>query len=214
MNICAYATAIIACLILNKKTLYLRWNITMRNKAIKFASICNVLNILNVCVFAFSPLCAYAQSTTPDQEVLSFYKKYMIACDEFDNKPKKGTVDDLFCGVDIKRYITEPLLKKLVRSYTAQPTGELLPPWDPNYLGDSDYFLHTQDVDAQWSSFMTAKTIHENKSTSVVRLFMDVPKSSGGPLAICVRAQRDQDRWKIYQVDLSTDNDLPNCKGR
>ena len=183
----------------------------MRNKLTKYIVIVSVLSVFILILF---PLSTQAQSTSPDQEVLGFYKKYMIACDEFDNKPKKGTVDDLFCGVDIKRYITEPLLKKLVRSYTSQPTGDLLPPWDPNYLGDSDYFLHTQDVDAQWSSFMTAKTIHEYKNTSVVRLFMDLPKSSGGPLAICVRVLRDQDRWKIYQVDLATDNDLPTCKGR
>ncbi|GBQ40023.1 hypothetical protein AA0614_1853 [Komagataeibacter saccharivorans NRIC 0614] len=111
----------------------------------------------------------------------------MIACAQFVNKPKQRDMDDLFCGVDIKKYITKSLFEKIVRSYKSEPEGDLLPPWSPNYLGDSDYFLHIQDFDAQWASSMSSKIIHKNKNMSVVRLFMDFPKDSGESLAICVR---------------------------
>ena len=175
----------------------LDWHIVMKNHAIKCTGIQNRLKILSFCVLVFFPFRTHAQSITPEQEVLGFYKKYMIACAQFINKPKQEDMDDLFCGVDIKKYITKSLFEKIVRSHKSEPEGDLLPPWSPNYLGDSDYFLHIQDFDAQWASSMSTRIIHKNKNMSVVRLFMDFSKDSGESLAICVRLQRDKVGWKF-----------------
>ena len=87
----------------------LDWHIVMKNHAIKCTGIQNRLKILSFCVLVFFPFRTHAQSITPEQEVLGFYKKYMIACAQFINKPKQEDMDDLFCGVDIKKYITKSL---------------------------------------------------------------------------------------------------------
>lgn len=114
--------------------------------------------------------------------------------------------------MDIQKYITKSLYEKIMRSQRAQPIGDLLPDTDPNYLGDSDYFTHTQDFAAEWASLISVKKIREDNNKAVVRVFMDSSKKSQDSLAVCVRLQRDKNSWKINLVDLAPENLLPSCK--
>jgi hypothetical protein len=178
----------------------------MKNQAIEFTDIHNALKILSICTFVFFPVWAHAQGTKPEQKVLEFYQKYATACDQ--QSPEKPDVDpdDLFCNVDIKKYITQGLYKKIVHAYKAGVYGDL--------AGDRDYFTHTQDFSVQWISGMKATEVEKSQNNSVVRLFMRFPKGAGASRAVCVRLQRDGNDWKIYQVDPSLETNLPDCKGK
>lgn len=112
----------------------------MKNQDIKGICLRNYVKILGICILAFFPLRVNAQSKTLDQTVLDFYQKYMIACRQFSQCPTEKDEDAFFCGMDIKKYITKSLFEKIVRSRKAEPSGDLLSPSDPNYLGDGDYF--------------------------------------------------------------------------
>lgn len=192
--------------ILNRKTYILDQYIAMRNQSIKFTGIRNGYKILPFSIFILFPLWANAQSTTPAQEVLEFYQKYMTACAQpFMEKPNLE-LDGLFCNMDIKNYVTSQIYKKIIHAYKAGVYGDL--------AGDSDYFTHTQDFSVEWISGMKATEIEKSRNNSVVRLFMSVPQEAGESQAVCVRLQREGNDWKIYQVDPSLDTDLPDCKSK
>jgi hypothetical protein len=178
----------------------------MKNQAIKSIGIHNGLKILNICIFLLSPFWAYAQSTVPEQKVLRFYKKYMIACDHVFSDDTGSNLSGLFCNMDIEKYITKGLHKKIIHAYKSGTYGDL--------TGGGNYFTHTQDFDARWASYMTAKEIKSDRHDSVVRLFMNFPKEVGESLAVCVRLHREGNDWKIYQVDTGYDNNLPDCQNK
>ena len=77
-----------------------------------------------------------------------------------------------------------------------------------------DVYSKSQDFDARWASYMTAKEIKSDRNDSVVRLFMNFPKEVGESLAVCVRLHREGNDWKIYQVDTGYDNNLPDCQNK
>lgn len=185
----------------------------MPNHTRQFTEIRHGLTLSALILFmaAFFPFWANAQTTTPEQMTLNFYKKYMIQCAK-DFGPPSGNINrDYFCNMDIQKYITKSLYEKIMRSQRAQPIGDLLPDTDPNYLGDSDYFTHTQDFAAEWASLISVKKIRGDNNQAVVRVFMDFSKKSQESLSICVRLQRDKNSWKINLVDLAPENLLPSC---
>ena len=188
--------------------------ITMQNHRLQLTGTRHGLKLSALALFiaAFFPFWANAQTTTPEQMTLGFYKKYMVECSKNTESLPRSVNNNYFCGMNIKKYITKSLYEKIMRSYHAQPVGDMLPDSDPNYLGDSDYFTHTQDFAAEWASLISVKTIKEDKVKAVVRVFMDFPKNAGESQAICVRLQHAQNGWKIYLVDLALYNPLPDCK--
>lgn len=165
-------------------------------------------------IAVFFPFLANAQTTTPEQMTLGFYKKYMVECSKNAGVLSGSANNDYFCGMNIKKYITKSLYEKIMRSYHAQPVGDMLPDSDPNYLGDADYFTHTQDFAAEWAALISVKTIKEDKDKAVVRVFMASSGTASDAQAICVRLQRAQSGWKIYLADLALYNTLPDCKER
>jgi hypothetical protein len=181
-------------------------HIAMRNQAIKSSSIRNGWKILSACIFTIFPLSTYAQSGTPAQEVLKFYQKYITTCDQLFSNETGNNLDGLFCNMDIEKYITKGLHRKIIHAYKSGTYGDL--------TGDRNYFTHTQDFDARWASFMSATEIKTGRNNSVVRLLMTFPKGAGEPLAVCVRLRREGTDWKIYQVDPSLYTDLPDCKDK
>ncbi|WP_102324891.1 DUF3828 domain-containing protein [Komagataeibacter saccharivorans] len=178
----------------------------MKSQSIKFTGIRNGYKILTLCIFTLFPLWAHAQSTTPAQEVLEFYQKYMTACAQPSMDEPNRELDGLFCNMDIKNDVTSQLYKKIIHAYKAGIYGDL--------AGDRDYFTHTQDFSVEWTSGMKATKIKENSNNAIVRLFMSFPPGAGDPLAVCVRLHRESSVWKIYQVDPSLDTDLPDCKSK
>lgn len=180
--------------------------IAMKNQVIKFTDIHNQLKILNVCIFILFPFWAYAQNTKPEQTVLEFYQKYMITCDQLFSNVANKNRDGLFCNMDIEKYITKELHKKIIHAYETGTYSDL--------TGDRNYFTHTQDFDARWASFMSVTEIKVDGNHSVIRLLMNFPKGAGEPLAVCVRLHRESSDWKIYQVDPSLDTDIPDCKDK
>jgi hypothetical protein len=178
----------------------------MKSHAIKFTDIHNGLKILSSCIVLLFPFWAYAQSTVPEQKVLNFYQKYMTSCGKMFSKNTKNNLSSLFCNMDIEKYITTGLHKKIIHAYKSGTYGDL--------TGGGDYFTHTQDFDTHWPSSMTAEEIKSDRNNSVIRLLMTFPKGAGGPLAVCVRLRRENTDWKIYQVDPSLYTDLPDCKDK
>ncbi|MFT8368287.1 MAG: DUF3828 domain-containing protein [Acetobacter papayae] len=170
------------------------------------------LSALALFIAAFFPFWANAQTTTPEQMTLGFYKKYMVECSKNTESLPRSVNNNYFCGMNIKKYITKSLYEKIMRSYHAQPVGDMLSDSDPNYLGDSDYFTHTQDFAAEWASLISVKTIKEDKDKAVVRVFMASSGQVSDAQAICVRLQHTKSGWKIYLVDLALYNPLPDCK--
>ena len=181
-------------------------HIAMRKQSIKSSGIRNGLTLLNACILTFFPFHAYAQSSTPAQEVLEFYQKYMTTCDQLFSNETGNNLDGLFCNMDIEKYITKGLHKKIIHAYKSGTYGDL--------TGGGNYFTHTQDFDTRWASYMTAKEIKSDRHDSVVRLFMNFPKEVGESLAVCVRLHREGNDWKIYQVDTGYDNNLPDCQNK
>ncbi|MBO1324826.1 YbjP/YqhG family protein [Acetobacter sp. TBRC 12305] len=178
----------------------------MKKQPIKFTNIHNRLKMLGVCIFVFFPLWVRAQRITPEQKVLEFYQNYMTACAQPFPGKSKVNLDGLFCNMDIKNYVTKTLYKKIIHAYKSGIYGDL--------TGDRDYFTHTQDFDVQWIAGMKAMETEKSGNNSVIRLLMNFPKGTGEPLAVCIRLQRDGNDWKIYQVDPSLYNDLPDCKDK
>jgi glucose-6-phosphate 1-dehydrogenase len=178
----------------------------MRNQSIKFTGIRSEYKILSFCIFTLFPFWAYAQSTTSAQKVLEFYQKYMITCDHVFNNGTEKKRDGLFCNMDIGKYITKELHKKIISAYKSGTYSDL--------TGDRNYFTHTQDFDARWASFMSVTEIKADRNNSVIRLLINFPKGAGEPLAVCVRLHRESSVWKIYQVDPSLYTDLPDCKDK
>jgi hypothetical protein len=177
----------------------------LKKQAIKYTDIHNGLKILICNIFLLFPFSAYAKNATPDKVVLEFYKQYMSTCNQPFDQPPGSISESLFCGLDIDKYITKKLQTKITAAYNSGKYGDL--------AGDADYFTHTQDFDAHLTSFMKAKVIREDKNRAIVRLLVDLTTDFAKPFAVCVRLQRDGNNWKIYQVDPSLDNNLPDCKG-
>ncbi|KAA8388028.1 DUF3828 domain-containing protein [Acetobacter sp. DmW_136] len=204
MDICACSMVILGYQISSREPYILVQHIAMRNQSIKFTGIRNGYKILTLCIFTFFPLWAYAQSTTPAQEVLEFYQKYMINCDHMFSNGVEKNRDGLFCNMNIGKYITKELHNKIISAYNSGTYS--------NLTGDRNYFTHTQDFDARWASFMSVTEIKADRNNSVIRLLMNFPKGAGEPLAVCVRLHRESSVWKIYQVDPSLYTDLPDCR--
>ena len=181
-------------------------HIAMKNQTIKFIDIHNQLKILNIFIFILFPFWAYAQNTKPEQTVLEFYKKYMITCDQLFSNFEIKNRDGLFCNMDIEKYITKGLHKKIAHAYETGTYSDL--------TGNRNYFTHTQDFDALWAAFMSVTEIKTDGNHSIIRLLMNFPKGAGEPLAVCVRLHREDSNWKIYQVDPPLDTDLPDCNGQ
>ncbi|MCI1439125.1 DUF3828 domain-containing protein [Acetobacter peroxydans] len=180
-------------------------HIAVRNQAIKSSGIRYGRTLLNACILTFFPFCTYAQSATPDKIVLEFYTQYMSTCDQPFDRPPGSISESLFFGLDIDKYITKKLQEKITAAYNSGKYGDL--------AGDADYFTHTQDFDAHLTSSMKAKVIKEDRKRAIVRLLVDLKTNFAKPFAVCVRLQREGNNWKIYQVDPSLDNNLPDCKG-
>jgi hypothetical protein len=121
------------------------------------------------------------------------------------DRPPGSISESLFCGLDINKYTTKKLQEKITAAYNSGKYGDL--------AGDADYFTHTQDFDAHLTSFMKAKVIKEDRKRAIVRLLVDMTTNFSKPFAVCVRLQREGNNWKIYQVDPSLDNNLPDCTG-
>ena len=207
LDICVCLMAVSGYQILNRSAdCILGQYIAMKSQAIKLIDIHNQLKMLSVCIFVFFPFWAYAQNGKPEQKVLEFYQKYMTACAQPSMDEPNHELDGLFCNMDIKNYITSQLYKKIIHAYKAGVYGDL--------AGDRDYFTHTQDSSAEWTSGMKATKIKENGDNAIVRLFMSFPPGAGDPLAVCVRLHRESSVWKIYHVDPSLYTDLPDCKDR
>lgn len=75
----------------------------MKNQDIKGICLRNYVKILGICILAFFPLRANAQSKTLDQTVLDFYQKYMIACSQFSQGPTEKDEDAFFLRYGYKK---------------------------------------------------------------------------------------------------------------
>lgn len=173
--------------------------IEAKGQAIKFTGIHSLLKTLTIYMLIFVPFCVHAQSVTPEQKVLEFYRWYISA---YEHSCKDAQYNLLY-DEKIENYITSELRDEMIRKY-GDP--------DNDFYEGVGYFLHVQDANPKWASLLDAKTVRENKGHIFVQLNINEEKIYGGTFSICVRVHRDKNIWKIDQVESAAQNILSDCK--
>ena len=178
----------------------LGWIIEMRNHLINFIDIRkSKLKCLFFILLLF-PSRVFSQPLTPDQNVLEFYKWYVMATDR-QTEENYNAID----GKEIKNYISHSLLRKIKRALHNGTYDRL--------AEDADYFLHTQDSDVKDIPFIHSKLIKEYGRNALVLIEMGSANKNNNVVSLCVRLKREKEEWKIYQVDSFAIRDpLPKCR--
>jgi hypothetical protein len=177
----------------------LAMRIEVKSQAIKFTGIHSLLRILGIDILIFFPLWVHAQSVTPEQKVLEFYRWYISA---YEHSCKDAQYNLLY-DEKIENYITSELRDKMIKKY-GDP--------DNDFYEGVGYFLHMQDANPKWASLLDAKTVRENKGYIFVQLNINEEKIYGGTFSICVRLHSDKSVWKIDQVEPAARNMFSDCK--
>ena len=200
MDICACSMVIFEYRNLNN---FMDFTVAMRievkRQVIKLTGIRGILKILSIYILIFFQPWAHAQSVTPEQKVLEFYRWYISAYEH----SCKDAQYNLIYDEKIENYITSEPRDEMIRKY-ADP--------DSDFYEGVSYFLHVQDANPKWASLLDAKTVKENKGYIFVQLNINEEKIYGGIFSICVRVHRDKNIWKIDQVESATQNMFSDCK--